>query len=65
MKKKMQRSQLITIRIPREVLKRLDVIALERERYRSEVILDAVREYLARDRALTESGRRAKDTDPE
>lgn len=59
----MLRTQLVTLRLPREVLKRIDVLALERERYRSEVILAAIQEYLERDRALGESGKRGRPTD--
>ena len=57
-KKKMLRTQLVTLRLPRETLKRLDMLALERERYRSEVIVEAIQQYLERDRALSESGKR-------
>lgn len=60
MKKKMMRTQLITLRIPRETLKQIDLLALERERYRSEVILEAVQQYLKKDRALNESGNRSQ-----
>lgn len=62
-KKKMLRTQLVTLRLPREVLKRIDLLALERERYRSEVILTAIQEFLERDRALNESGRRKSSSD--
>jgi metal-responsive CopG/Arc/MetJ family transcriptional regulator len=51
-KKILFRTQLITMRIPRDALKQLDVIALEQEKYRSEVILDAIRAFLGRDTAL-------------
>ncbi len=59
----MLRTQLVTLRLPREVLKRIDLLALERERYRSEVILTAIQEFLERDRALNESGRRKSSSD--
>jgi metal-responsive CopG/Arc/MetJ family transcriptional regulator len=51
-KKRLLRTQLITVRVPREDLKRLDVMALEQEKYRSELILEALRAFLAKDTAL-------------
>lgn len=62
-KKKMLRTQLVTLRLPRETLKRLDVLALERERYRSELIVEAIQQYLNRDRAHTEAGKRILGSD--
>lgn len=57
-KKRLLRTQLVTMRLPRETLRRLDVLALEQEKYRSELMVQAIQEYLSRDRALDESGRR-------
>ena len=62
-KKRFLRTQLVTLRLPREALKRLDVMALEREKYRSELIVEALEEYLARDRAHAESARRKSDAE--
>jgi metal-responsive CopG/Arc/MetJ family transcriptional regulator len=63
MKKRLMRSQMITLRLPRELLKGLDMIALEQEKYRSELVIEAIRQYLRQDQALKSSKRTpSKDT---
>ena len=57
MKKKMNRTVLVTLRLPREMAKGLDLLCLQRERYRSEVMVEAIAQYLEKDRALEASGR--------
>lgn len=64
MKKKMLRSQLVTLRVPREVLKRIDILALQQEKYRSELFLEALKQYLERDRALERSGKEVRKMGP-
>lgn len=57
MKKRMQRSQLVTLRVPKEILKSLDMLALEQERYRSEIMVDAFKTYLRQEAAHRSAGK--------
>jgi metal-responsive CopG/Arc/MetJ family transcriptional regulator len=60
-KKRLLRSQLVTLRIPRDLLKGVDLIALEQERYRSEILVDAVKLYLKQDEAHKSARRITKN----
>lgn len=60
-KKTFERSKLISVRLDREMLKRLEILSIERQKYRSELIHEAIADYLKKEQALQKSRQSSGD----
>ena len=54
-KKKLHRTQMVPIRLEHELIHQLDILAITQNKYRSELIRDAIRELVTKHAALDKS----------